>query len=105
MERRERLAYLISEAMRRRGLSAPTLATQLGKASLTVRRWRNGETVPSIIDAGPLGEALGVAPELLLNPPEIPRYALDEYLVRDAVDSAVDEAVARDRQRRGRGDD
>lgn len=61
----------------------------------TVARWARGETVPSALDVGPLAAALGVRPELLVSPPEIPSYPLGDYLVDAAVASGVDEGRRR----------
>jgi ribosome-binding protein aMBF1 (putative translation factor) len=99
MDRRERLAFAIATAMRRQGLTPPKLAAKLGKSKETVRRWRDGDAVPSMLEVAPLAEALGVNPIYLINPPEVPEYPLDEYLVRETVDHAVEEAAAEDRQR------
>lgn len=101
VERKERLTFAIQAAMRRRGLTPPKLAAMLGKHADTVRRWRDGETVPTILDVAPLAEALGVDPSYLIEPPPLPEYPLDEYLVGDpeqptvaGADQALDEELA-----------
>lgn len=98
-ERQERLAYALTEIMRRKGMSARALARAMGKDPATVNRWAKGQAAPSILVARDLADALGVRVELLIDPPAIPEYPLSEYLLREAAESGIDEGLRRDRQR------
>lgn len=97
--RKERLSYAIREGMRRKGLSAPELANLIGRAPVTVGRWVRGETTPSILDVAPLAEALGVRADFLIDPPAIPEYPIEKYLL-EAVQEGVQEGLRRARPRR-----
>lgn len=105
VERRERLAFAISEAMRRNGQTPPKVAKLVGKSAETVRRWRDGETTPDILDVAPLAEALGVRVDYLVTPPPVPDYPIEEYLVRGAAEDAVTEGIDRAQLRRDLGDE
>jgi transcriptional regulator with XRE-family HTH domain len=100
VERRARLAYAISEAMRRRRLTAPKVGAKIGRSAETVRRWADGRNVPSVLDVGPLADALGVSVDYLVNPLPVPEYAIDDYLIEDDeptvedADRALDELLA-----------
>lgn len=104
MERKDRLAYAITEAMRRRGLTPPRVAAAMGKNADTIRRWRDGETVPSAIDVAPLAEALGVRVDYLVTPPPIPAYPIEEFLVAETVEDALAEGIDRAQLHRDLGD-
>lgn len=91
--------------MRRQRLTPPKLARVIGKNAETVRRWRDGETVPNVLEIAPLAEALGVDPIYLVNPPPVPDYPLDEYLVRETIADAVAEGIDRAQLRRDLGDE
>jgi transcriptional regulator with XRE-family HTH domain len=104
-ERRERLAFAIRAAMGKR--TAQQIADSMNptRSKETVARWARGETVPSALDIGPLAAALGVRIELLVSPPELPTYPLDDYLL-DAAGSGVEEGIRRARARpAGQGPD
>lgn len=58
------------------------LAMEPTRSQETVARWARGETVPSALDIAPLAAALGVKAMLLIEPPAVPTYPLDEYLIR-----------------------
>jgi transcriptional regulator with XRE-family HTH domain len=92
LERKQRLAFAIQMAMARRGLTPPKLARILDKHADTVRRWRDGETAPSVLEVFPLAEALGVDPSYLINPPAVPEYPLDDYLVEPVERPTVEDA-------------
>jgi transcriptional regulator with XRE-family HTH domain len=83
--RRERLSFAIRAAMGER--TAQQIADRMDpkRSKETIARWARGETVPSALDVGPLAAALGVRPELLVNPPDLPAYPLAQYLVPDSV--------------------
>lgn len=103
MLQKERLAYAIRYAMQKKKLSAPEVAARIGRSTITVGRWVRGETAPSLLDVTPLANALGVRPEYLFDPPEIPEYPIDQYLVEDAVQAGVEEGerrAARQREER-----
>lgn len=95
VERKERLAYAIRAAMARRGLTAPMLAELVGRSSVTVGRWVRGDTAPSALDVGPLANALGVRADYLIDPPAIPEYPLEQYLVETAVQAGLRAGVQR----------
>jgi hypothetical protein len=97
-ERRERLAFAIRAAMGKRTAQQIAEAMEPSRSKETVARWARGETVPSALDIGPLAVALGVRIELLVAPPELPTYPLDEYLL-DAAASGVEEGIRRARSR------
>lgn len=101
MLQKERLAYAIRYAMQKKRLSAPEVAARIGRSTITVGRWVRGETAPSLLDVGPLANALGVRPEYLFDPPEIPEYPIEQYLVEDAVLGGVEEGERRADRRRG----
>jgi len=99
VERKERLGYAIREAMRRRRLTPPKLGKQVGRSGETIRRWMAGTNAPSVLELGALAEALGVDPLYLVNPPPVPEYPLDDYLLEDEptvadADRVLDEELA-----------
>jgi DNA-binding XRE family transcriptional regulator len=78
-----RLAYAIRAAREEAGLSRPELAGLVGVNRGAVYTWERGLSVPSLLNLGPLCDALRVNPDLFAHPPEIPdspirRYMLDE---------------------------
>lgn len=95
MIQKDRLAYAIRYAMKEQGLTASDVAQRIGRSKMTVGRWMRAETAPSLLDVTPLANALGVRPEYLYDPPEIPRYPIDQYLVEDAVQGGVEEGERR----------
>jgi transcriptional regulator with XRE-family HTH domain len=92
-----RLARAIQEAMDAAKLTPPKLAAKLGVAPKTVNRWVNGEAVPSALSIRPLADALGVSPMLFVDPPPVPEYPLEEYLVRRTGSEAIEEGLRRAR--------
>ena len=91
-ERKARFAYALSTARKRRGLTPPQLAAQLGKQRATINAWENPAktAVPSILDLGPLCEALGVDANLFSVLPPIPAWEGEAYLMateREEVDA------------------
>lgn len=98
MERRQRLAFAIGEAMRQQKLTPPAVAQAIGRSPETIRRWMNAENVPSALDVGPLAAALGVDPSYLVDPPPVPEYPLDEYLVTRTTEEGVQRGLARSRR-------
>jgi transcriptional regulator with XRE-family HTH domain len=81
---KDRLSFAIFWAMWKRNVSPPRLAKAIDKSPDTIRRWRDGETAPSVLDVAPLARALGVRPEYFSDPPEVPDYPFDSYKVRAA---------------------
>jgi len=66
-ERKERLAYWISDTMRRRRLTPPKVAARIGVSRSAVTAWASGRSVPSMIYLGPLADALDVDPSLFAD--------------------------------------
>jgi transcriptional regulator with XRE-family HTH domain len=95
VQRKEELAYAIRAAMARRGLSAPDVAKLIGRSPVTVGRWVRGETAPSALDVGPLAAALGVRSDYLIEPPPIPDYPIERYLVEVAMQAGVQQGLQR----------
>lgn len=80
----DRLAYAIRQAMARRGIkSARELARLMGRDPTTVNRWTTGQSVPSALVVKPLAAALGVKVEYLVDPPAVPEYPIDSYLISE----------------------
>jgi transcriptional regulator with XRE-family HTH domain len=94
VERRDRLSAAIRAAMAGRTAQDVADAMDPKRSKETIARWARGETVPSALDVGPLAAALGVRAELLINPPEVPRYPLADYLL-EAADSGAGEGHRR----------
>jgi hypothetical protein len=104
-DRKDRLSFAIFWAMWKRDVSPPALAKAINKSPDTVRRYRDGESAPSVLDVGPLARALGVRPEYFTNPPKVPDYPFEDFTVESPegqVALAVQEGVAvgEDRARR-----
>ena len=53
------LVHLISELAEDQGLTLGTLAKMSGISERSIRRWRMGDTVPSIVDLERVFKALG----------------------------------------------
>lgn len=88
-DRKRRLAFAVFWAMWQRDVTPPKLAAAIGRDANTVRRWRDGETAPSVLDVGPLARALGVRPDYFTDPPEVPVYPFEDYLLETDVQRAV----------------
>lgn len=94
----DRLSFAIFWAMWKRDVTPPALAKGVGKSADTIRRWRDGDSTPSVLDVGPLARALGVRVDYFTNPPAVPDYPFGEYaipptppdLTRQDVAAAVD---------------
>ena len=98
IERKQRIAFAIRSAREERGLTRPELAVAVGVGRGAVSDWENGETLPSLLNLGPLCDALAVDADLFAHPPEIPVSPVRRYLrevAEQAADAAVDEALAR----------
>lgn len=96
IERKQRIAYAIRSAREERGLSRPDLAALVGVGRGAVSDWENGESLPSLLNLGPLCDALGVHADLFAHPPEIPVSPVRQYLrevAERAADFAVDETL------------
>lgn len=76
-----RLGYAVRAAMIARHMSASELARAVRRDPSTVTRWMNGETVPNVLILKQLADALRVKPELFYDPPPLPDYPIDEYLL------------------------
>jgi DNA-binding XRE family transcriptional regulator len=74
-----RLAYAIREAREQAGLSRPELAARVGVNRGAVYTWEKGTSVPSLLNLGPLCDALGVDPDLFAHPPAIPDSPVRRY--------------------------
>lgn len=98
--RKERLGFAIRAAMRAAGVTQEELAVKLGKSVTTVGRWVRGDTVPNVLEVGPLAYELGVSPLLFIEPPELPEYPLNEFLVRSATEQGQARALQPRRRRR-----
>lgn len=86
IERKARIAYAIRAARDARGLSRPELARRVGVGRGAVSDWENGETLPSLLNLGPLCDALRVDADLFAHPPEIPESPVSRYLVERGKD-------------------
>jgi transcriptional regulator with XRE-family HTH domain len=87
-------AIALNSAMGRKGWKAPDLAKAIHRDASTVSRWVNGEGVPNLFMVKPIADALEVRAELLFDPPPIPEYPLERYLV-DAGESGAEEGRRR----------
>ncbi len=105
-ESQRRFAYALRAAMARKGWKAPDLAKAIGRDPSTVSRWIDDTkpTVPNLLMTKALAEALEVKPAFLFDPPPVPDYPIEEYLVREAGAAAVEQGIAAaNRRRRGAG--
>lgn len=80
-ELKARLAYAIREAREQAGLSRPELAERVGVNRGAVYTWEKGMSVPSLLNLGPLCDALGVDPDLFAHPPAIPDSPVRRYML------------------------
>ena len=80
IERKHRIAFAIRSAREVRGFSRPQLAALVGVSRGAVSDWENAETLPGLLNLGPLCDALGVDPDLFAHPPEIPVSPVRRYL-------------------------
>lgn len=100
-ERKARLAYAIRTAREARGLTPPQLAQRMGRQRGTVNKWESGASAPSLLDLGPLCEALAVDARLFADLPAIPppspvlEYLVAEEVLAEAAESGVREGVRR----------
>lgn len=100
-EYKRRIAYAIRSVREERGLARPELAALVGVGRGAVSDWESGETLPSLLNLGPLCDALGVHADLFAHPPEIPVSPVRQYLrevAEQAADYAVDEALEQQRR-------
>jgi len=94
VDRRERFAYALREALRIRKMSQGQLAERIGRAEGTVRRWAAGQTLPSVLEIAPLADALGVEYRYFVKPPEPQPYPVREFL-REVTASAEEAGQGR----------
>lgn len=99
-DRKGRLGYAIRRAREARGLTPPQLADALHKSRGTVNDWESGASAPSLLDLGPLCDALGVDPRLFADLPPEPASPVDAYLVEATAVQAIQEGVRRAKTRR-----
>jgi transcriptional regulator with XRE-family HTH domain len=92
IERKQRIAYAIRSAREERRLTRPQLADAVGVGRGAVSDWENGETLPSLLNLGPLCDALSVDADLFAHPPEIPVSPVRRYL-REVAEQAADVAI------------
>lgn len=90
IERKQRIAYAIRSAREARGLSRPELARMVGIGRGAVSDWENAETLPSLLNLGPLCDALQVDADLFAHPPEIPDSPVRAYLLEREVKDVAD---------------
>jgi transcriptional regulator with XRE-family HTH domain len=96
VERKHRIAYAIRSAREERRLTRPELAELVGVGRGAVSDWENAATLPSLLNLGPLCDALAVDADLFAHPPEIPVSPVRRYLrevAEQAADAAVDTAL------------
>jgi transcriptional regulator with XRE-family HTH domain len=90
IERKQRISHFIQAARKLRGLSRPELAELVGVGRGAVSDWENGETLPSLLNLGPLCDALQVNADLFAHPPPIPESPVNAYLLeREAKEAAA----------------
>lgn len=88
IERKARIAAAIRAAREARGLTRPELAALVGVGRGAVSDWENGETLPSLLNLGPLCDALQVDADLFAHPPEIPESPVRRYMLDRAEEKA-----------------
>lgn len=92
-ERKNRLAYALRHARETRGLSVIDLAAAIGRSKATIYDWEDAKTAPSILDLGPLCDALGIRPDLFVDlpapPAPVPSPVDDYLLVQEATNRGV----------------
>lgn len=87
LEQRERFAYALQRALRKRKLSERQLAKALDIDPRKVAAWRSKKRLPDIFEVQALAAELRVSEELFRNPPAIPPlppepyYPIDQYLI------------------------
>ncbi len=81
MERKKRISHAIREVREKRGFSRPELAALVGVGRGAVNDWENGVTLPSVLNLGPLCDALQVDADLFAHPPEIPESGITRYML------------------------
>lgn len=74
-----RLAHAIRTAREEAGLTRPELAARVGVSRNAVLAWDKGRSVPSLLNLGPLCEALGVDPSLFAFPPAVPASTIAPF--------------------------
>lgn len=89
IERKRRIAHAIRAAREARGLSRPELAALVGVGRGAVSDWENVETLPSLLNLGPLCDALQVDADLFAHPPEIPENPVRAYLLEREIKDAA----------------
>lgn len=90
-EMQRRFAFALRAAMAQKGWKAPDLARAIKRDASTVSRWLDEKSLPNILVTKQLSAALGVRPEFLFDPPQVPEYPLHDYLIPQAdVDRGVD---------------
>lgn len=90
IERKRRIAYAIRSAREARNLTRPQLAEAVGVGRGAVNDWENAVSLPSLLNLGPLCDALQVDPDLFAHPPEIPDSPVERYLLRAEVKEVAD---------------
>lgn len=68
-----RVGRVIVELRLLRGITQEELAAEVGRSTAALSRWETGKAGPSLWDAYRLAVTLDAPPELLVNPPELPR--------------------------------
>lgn len=71
-DRRNRIAAIIRRAADARGLSTEQLAAAVGRRPTTIRDWKAGRSIPSLVELGPLCAALGLDANVFVDLPEDP---------------------------------
>ncbi len=89
MERKKRISHAIRVAREMRGLSRPDLAALVGVGRGAVSDWENAETLPSLLNLGPLCDALQVDADLFAHPPEIQESPVRRYMLEAGKDDAT----------------
>lgn len=97
--RREQLGLAIRAAMKAEGITQEELAERLGKSPTTVGRWVRGDTVPTVLEVGPLATALRVSPMLFIDPPAVPAYPIEDYRLVSGVTAAAQARAFEPRER------
>lgn len=81
VDAKKKLSFALMWAMWQRDVTPPKLAQAIGKSPDAVRRWRDGESAPSVLDVASLARALGVRVDYFTNPPEVPDYPFDDFMI------------------------
>jgi transcriptional regulator with XRE-family HTH domain len=88
MEDAEKLAYWLTQARERKGLSRHELADRLHVAYTTVYNWEKANKTPSLLMLGPLCDALDVPPAMFRDLDEPPLSPVEAYLEKAASEGA-----------------